>query len=129
MERPSRTGPGTRARICHEIIHHVLPSRSRTVHLILLVSVPPVVLISFVAVLVTVLLRHPGGWYGVAGCGVGVLLVARLRRRLRPPRPLLLPGLTPEAAERPVPSGSGHPPEPPPRAAGEEEVRTSPPPR
>ncbi|MFF3917090.1 hypothetical protein ACFYZB_27075 [Streptomyces sp. NPDC001852] len=68
--------------ICSEIIHDVLPSRTRTVHLLWLVTIPPVVIGGFFAVLFTVVIPDPGHWPGVLGCGAGVLVTARLRRWL-----------------------------------------------
>ncbi|WP_330337540.1 hypothetical protein [Streptomyces sp. NBC_00557] len=99
--------------ICNEIIHHVLPSRTRTVHLLVLVTVPPAVLGGFFTVLFTVLVPDPGRWLGVLGCSAGVLVTARLRRWLgrRAPVRELIPA---EPAGRsdagPEPSASGEPP-------------------
>lgn len=81
---PGRKGPGveTWVHICNEIIHHVLPFRARTVHLLWVVTIPPVVLGGSFYIVFSVLVPNPQGWFGVAGCGAGVLLVARLRTRL-----------------------------------------------
>ena len=68
--------------LCNEIIHDVLPSRTRTVHLLWLVTIPPVVLGGFFTVLVTVLNLDPVRWLGVLRCSGGVLVTARLRRWL-----------------------------------------------
>ncbi|MCC3655665.1 MULTISPECIES: hypothetical protein [Streptomyces] len=83
--RDKRSGVDTWVHICNEIIHHVLPFRARTVHLLWVVTIPPMVLGGFLAVVVLVLIPNPYGWFGVAGCGAGVLLTARLRAWLRPP--------------------------------------------
>ncbi|GGX97530.1 hypothetical protein [Streptomyces fructofermentans] len=68
--------------IWREVIHHVVPSRKRTVHLLWIITIPPAALGGMFAVLFSVLIPDPGRWIGVAGCGVGVLLVARLRTSL-----------------------------------------------
>ncbi|MFF2846544.1 hypothetical protein ACFVT5_09435 [Streptomyces sp. NPDC058001] len=125
--RGRRPSVDTWVHICNEIIHHVLPFRTRTVHLLWVVTIPPAVLGGFFVVLLSVLIPNPNGWFGVAGCGAGVLAVARMRTWLLPllsRRRALRP-----AEEEPGPEsgrGGGAPVEP----AEEEEVPTSPlPPR
>lgn len=126
MPGRKRSGVETWVHICNEIIHHVLPFRARTVHLLWVVTIPPVVLGSCFYVVFSVLAPNPKGWLGVAGCGVGVLLVARLRTRLTlmsTGRGALSPaGATPSpenGVARPAPETSAGP-------SGEEEAPTSP---
>lgn len=125
---PGRKRPGveTWVHICNEIIHHVLPFRARTVHLLWVVTIPPAVLGGCFYVVFSVVAPNPQGWFGVAGCGVGVLLVARLRARLNlmsAGRAALSPAeATPSRAngvDRPGPETSAH-------SIGEEEAPTSP---
>lgn len=122
---PGRKRPSveTWVHICNEIIHHVLPFRTRTVHLLWVVTIPPAALGGFFVVLFSVLIPNPTGWFGVAGCSAGVLLIARLRTwlfLLSSRRGTLSPT---EATPVPEPErGGGTPAEP----TGEEGVPTSP---
>jgi hypothetical protein len=102
-------GVDTWIHVCNEIIHHVLPYRSRTVHFIWAVTIPPAALIGAVLTVSNVLVPHPYGWFGVTGCGVGVFVVARARltlMRLRDARRRVTTAhadgvpATPESADR-----------------------------
>jgi hypothetical protein len=86
MGADNRPGADNWVRVCIEIIHYVLPSRRRTVHLLWVVTIPPLILAGALTVLVGVLIPHPQGWLGVAGCSAGVALTARLRLLLKPLR-------------------------------------------
>lgn len=125
---PGRKRPGveTWVHLCNEIIHHVLPFRARTVHLLWVVTIPPVVLGGSFYIVFSVLVPNPQGWFGVAGCGAGVLLVARLRTRLNllsAGRAVISPS---EATPSPV-TGVGRPAGAAPvEPTGEEEAPTSP---
>ncbi|MEU0693249.1 hypothetical protein ABZ349_04570 [Streptomyces niveus] len=125
---PGRKRPGveTWVHICNEIIHHVLPFRARTVHLLWVVTIPPVVLGGSFYIVFSVLVPNPQGWFGVAGCGAGVLLVARLRTRLN-----LMSGgrgaISPSEATPGAGAGVTRPAGPAPaEPSGEEEAPTSP---
>ncbi|MFE8946578.1 hypothetical protein [Streptomyces sp. NPDC007856] len=99
--------------ICNEIIHDVLPSRTRTVHLLWLVTIPPVVLGGFFTVVFTVLIPDPGRWLGALGCGFGVLVTARLRRwlgRRTPARELIRAEAAVRSDAAPDASTPGEPP-------------------
>lgn len=125
---PGRKRPGveTWVHICNEIIHHVLPFRARTVHLLWVVTIPPVVLGGSFYIVFSVLVPNPQGWFGVAGCGAGVLLVARLRTRLNlmsGGRGAISPSeATPSAGAGVTRPAGAAPAEP----SGEEEAPTSP---
>ncbi|MER6423833.1 hypothetical protein [Streptomyces sp. NPDC001137] len=83
MARREPAGVDTWVRLCNEIVHHVLNDRTRTVHLLWVITIPPAVLGGVCLVFVEVLIPHPAGWLGVAGCGVGAMVTARLRAWLR----------------------------------------------
>lgn len=86
MEADNRPGAESWVHVCIEIVRHVLPSRRRTVHLVWILTIPPLVLAGSLITLVAVLIPHPQGWLGVAGCSAGVALTARLRLWLKPLR-------------------------------------------
>jgi hypothetical protein len=83
MARREPAGVDTWVRLCNEIVHHVLNDRMRTVHLLWVVTIPPAVLGGVCVVLAKVLIPHPAGWLGVAGCSAGTVALARLRAYLR----------------------------------------------
>jgi hypothetical protein len=101
-------GVDTWIHVCNEIIHHVLPYRSRTVHFIWAVTIPPAALIGAVLTVSNVLVPHPYGWFGVTGCGVGVFAVARARlmlTRLRDARRQVTTALPDDASASPESTG------------------------
>ncbi|MFI6284790.1 hypothetical protein ACIBCM_08550 [Streptomyces sp. NPDC051018] len=124
---PGRRHPGAAARV--RIRDRVLrrTGRSRTTPPLWAVTVPPTVLAVFALVLIWVLIPNPYGWFGVAGCSAGVLLVARLRLWLGPPMDMDTEReVSPmEAVPDPVP-GAERPPTTPGGSTGEEEAPTSP---
>lgn len=98
--------------ICNEIIHDVLPSRTRTVHLLWVVTLPPAILGGFFTVLFTVLIPDPRGWLGVLGCSTGVMVTTRLRRWLKS-RALSAVSDSPTPGEPPAGESAPTTPQPP----------------
>ncbi|HEY1155564.1 MAG TPA: hypothetical protein VGE95_04640 [Arthrobacter sp.] len=120
MARREPAGVDTWVRLCNEIVHHVLDDRTRTVHLLWVVTIPPAVLGGICVVFVEVLIPHPTAWLGVAGCSVGTVALARLRawlrgrplRTARPPAALSQPAAVspPAADEEPNQGAAPHQP-------------------
>ncbi|MFF0447687.1 hypothetical protein ACFYT4_14985 [Streptomyces sp. NPDC004609] len=120
---PGRRRPGAGTRVRDRILRRA--GRSRTSPLLWAVTVPPTVLAVFVLVLFSVLIPNPYGWFGLGGCSVGVLLVARLRLWLGPPAGAGREISPTEAEPDPAP-GAGRPPVTSAGPTGEEEAPTSP---